>query len=171
GPQEVDAFERELAEHMGAEHALAVNAGSSALICGLIGAGVGRGDEVIVPAYTWNATANAVLAAGALPVLAEVDDSLTLDPADAERKVTPRTGARRGRLPGGRCLVRGPSPRKLRRRGRVQPPVQQDHHDRRGRGADHEPCRPLRHGNRGARLRRPGAPGRAAAALPGLELP
>src|SRR5438874_2239616 len=93
GPQEVDAFEQELADHMGVERALAVNAGSSALICGLIGSGVGRGDEVIVPAYTWNATANAVLAAGALPVLAEVDDALTLDPADAERKVTARTRA------------------------------------------------------------------------------
>ena len=57
-----------------------VNAGSSALICGLIGAGVRPGDEVIVPAYTWNATANAVIAAGAVPVLAEVDESLTLDP-------------------------------------------------------------------------------------------
>src|SRR5438552_6686006 len=93
GPQEVDAFERELAEHLGARRALAVNAGSSALICGLIGCGVGRGDEVIVPAYTWNATANAVLAAGALPVLAEVDESLTIDPDDVEAKLTPRTRA------------------------------------------------------------------------------
>jgi 8-amino-3,8-dideoxy-alpha-D-manno-octulosonate transaminase len=93
GPQEVAAFEREFAAHMGAGRALAVNAGSSALICGLIASGVGRGDEVIVPAYTWNATPNAVLAAGARPILAEVDDSLTLDPADAERKITPRTKA------------------------------------------------------------------------------
>jgi 8-amino-3,8-dideoxy-alpha-D-manno-octulosonate transaminase len=93
GPQEVAAFEQEFAAHMGAGRALAVNAGSSALICGLIGCGVGRGDEVIVPAYTWNATPNAVLATGALPVLAEVDESLTLDPADAERKITPRTRA------------------------------------------------------------------------------
>ena len=93
GPQEVAAFEREFAAHMGAGRALAVNAGSSALICGLIGSGVGRGDEVIVPAYTWNATPNAVLAAGAIPVLAEVDESLTLDPADAALKVTSRTRA------------------------------------------------------------------------------
>ena len=93
GPQEVAAFEREFAAHMGARRALCVNAGSSALICGLIGAGVGPGDEVIVPAYTWNATPNAVLACGALPVLAEVDESLTLDPADAERKLTSRTKA------------------------------------------------------------------------------
>lgn len=93
GPHEVVDFEREFASHLGAKHALCVNAGSSALICGLIGAGVSPGDEVIVPAYTWNATPNAVLAAGALPVLAEVDESLTLDPADVERKLTPRTKA------------------------------------------------------------------------------
>jgi len=93
GPAEVASFEREFAEHMGAKHALMVNAGSSALICALIGAGVGEGDEVIVPAYTWNATPNAVLATGALPVLAEVDESLTLDPQDVERRITPRTRA------------------------------------------------------------------------------
>ena len=93
GPGEVAAFEREFAELFGAQRALCVNAGSSALICGLIGAGVGPGDEVIVPAYTWNATPNAVIATGALPVLAEIDDSLTLDPADVEARITPRTRA------------------------------------------------------------------------------
>jgi 8-amino-3,8-dideoxy-alpha-D-manno-octulosonate transaminase len=93
GPHEVELFEQEFAAHLGAKYALCVNAGSSALICGLIGAGVGPGDEVVIPAYTWNATANAVLAAGALPVLAEVDESLTLDPADVERKLTSRTKA------------------------------------------------------------------------------
>jgi dTDP-4-amino-4,6-dideoxygalactose transaminase len=93
GPNEVLSFEREFAEQMGAKHALCVNAGSSALICALIGAGVGEGDEVIVPAYTWNATPNAVLATRALPVLAEVDESLTLDPADVERRITPQTRA------------------------------------------------------------------------------
>jgi dTDP-4-amino-4,6-dideoxygalactose transaminase len=93
GPREVDAFEREVAAHLGAKHALCVNAGSSALICGLIGAGVGPGDAVVVPAYTWNATPNAVLATGALPVLAEVDESLALDPGDVARKLTPRTKA------------------------------------------------------------------------------
>jgi len=93
GPDEVVSFEREFAEHMGAKHALCLNAGSSALICALIGAGIGEGDEVIVPAYTWNATPNAVLATRALPVLAEVDESLTLDPADVERRITPRTRA------------------------------------------------------------------------------
>ena len=93
GPAEVAFFEREFAEHMGAKHALCLNAGSSALICALIGAGVGEGDEVIVPAYTWNATPNAVLTARAVPVLAEVDESLMLDPGDVERKITARTRA------------------------------------------------------------------------------
>ena len=93
GPHEVLDFEREFAGHMGTKHALCVNAGSSALICGLIGAGVGAGDEVIVPAYTWNATPNAVIASGATPVLAEVDDSLTLDPEDVARKIGPKTRA------------------------------------------------------------------------------
>jgi dTDP-4-amino-4,6-dideoxygalactose transaminase len=93
GPHEVADFEREFAAFMGAKHALCVNAGSSALICGLIGAGVVPGDEVIVPAYTWNATPNAVIATGGIPRLAEVDDSLTLDPEDVERRITPRTKA------------------------------------------------------------------------------
>src|SRR5256885_8012317 len=93
GPDEVLSFEREFAEHMGSKHALCVNAGSSALICAIIGAGVGEGDEVIVPAYTWNATPNAVIAARAIPVPAEIDESLTLDPEDVERKITPRTRA------------------------------------------------------------------------------
>src|SRR3954451_824798 len=93
GPNEVADFEREFASHLGAKHALCLNAGSSALICGLIGAGVGPGDEVIVPAYTWNATPNAVIASGATPVLAEVDESLTLDPEDVARKIGPKTKA------------------------------------------------------------------------------
>jgi len=93
GPHEVETFEREFAAHLGASHALCVNAGSAALICGLIGAGVRPGDEVVIPAYTWNATANAVVAARALPVLAEVDASLTLDPEDVRRKITARTKA------------------------------------------------------------------------------
>ena len=92
-PSEVDAFETEFANALGSRHALCVNAGSSVLICGLIGAGIGRGDEVIVPAYTWNATANAVIASGATPVVAEVDESLTLDPHDVVEKLTARTKA------------------------------------------------------------------------------
>jgi 8-amino-3,8-dideoxy-alpha-D-manno-octulosonate transaminase len=63
------------------------------LICGLVGLAVGSGDEVIVPAYTYIATAAAVLAVRAIPVIAEIDESLTLDPADVEKKITPRTKA------------------------------------------------------------------------------
>jgi len=92
-PSEVTAFEQELADVLGAPHALAVNSGTSALVCALAGLGVGPRDEVIVPAYTWVSTASAALALGAVPVIAEVDDSLTLDPADVERKVSPYTRA------------------------------------------------------------------------------
>ena len=93
GPSKVDALEKNFAELMGVRHALAVTSGTAALICGLQGIGVGPGDEVIVPAYTWIASAAAVLAVGAVPVVAEVDESLTLDPADAERKITKYTKA------------------------------------------------------------------------------
>jgi dTDP-4-amino-4,6-dideoxygalactose transaminase len=78
---------------MGTRHALAVTSGTAALICGLMGIGVGPGDEVIVPAYTWIASALAVIATGAVPVVAEIDETLTLDPADAEAKITPYTRA------------------------------------------------------------------------------
>ncbi|MDJ0752087.1 MAG: DegT/DnrJ/EryC1/StrS family aminotransferase [Ardenticatenaceae bacterium] len=93
GVSEVEKFEEELQEFIGVRHALAVNSGTSALICALVGAGVGPGDEVLVPAYTWVATAAAPLAVGAIPVLVEVDDSLTMDPKDIENKITERTRA------------------------------------------------------------------------------
>lgn len=91
--QRVAEFEERFATHMGSGHALAVNSGTSALISALVGAGIGPGDEVIIPAYTFVATPAAVLAAKAIPVIAEVDDSLTLDPADFERKITEHTRA------------------------------------------------------------------------------
>ncbi|RAV21631.1 DegT/DnrJ/EryC1/StrS family aminotransferase [Paenibacillus contaminans] len=77
----------------GANHALALNAGTSALVTALIGAGIGPGDEVIVPAYTYIATAAAVLIARAVPVIVEIDDSLTLDPKAFEAAITPYTKA------------------------------------------------------------------------------
>jgi dTDP-4-amino-4,6-dideoxygalactose transaminase len=88
---EVDMFEQEWAEKVGAEHCLAVTSGTAALECALAGMGVGPGDEVIVPAYTWLATATSALNVGAIPMLADVDESLTLDPKDVERKITERT--------------------------------------------------------------------------------
>jgi len=93
GPSKTDELERAFAAHMGACHALAVTSGTAALMCGLQGIGVGPGDEVIVPAYTWIASPASVLAVGGVPVLAEVDETLTLDPADVETKITPYTRA------------------------------------------------------------------------------
>lgn len=88
---ESDQFEKEWAQKIGTEYAIAVTSGTAALILGLVGMGIGPGDEVIVPAYTFMATALAPLAVGAVPILAEVDASLTIDPKDIERKITPRT--------------------------------------------------------------------------------
>ncbi len=92
-PSEVARLERAFGERLGTRHALALNSGTSALVAGLVGAGVGPGDEVVVPAYTWVSTATAVMAAGAVPVVAEVDESLTIDPEDAAAKVSERTRA------------------------------------------------------------------------------
>lgn len=89
----VACFEDLLAAKTGATHVLAVNSGTSALIVGLVGIGVSQGDEVLVPAYTYVATAAAVLALGAFPVIVEVDAALTMDPQDLEYKITPRTRA------------------------------------------------------------------------------
>ncbi len=93
GPSRAAELEHAFAEFMGTRHAAAVTSGTAALICSLMGMGVGPGDEVIVPAYTWIASASAVAMIGAIPVIAEVDESLTLDPADVERKLTRRTRA------------------------------------------------------------------------------
>lgn len=84
-------FEENLTKQLGVKHALTVNSGTSALIASLVGAGVGPGDEVLVPAYTWVASAIASLAVGAVPVLVDVDETLTMDPEDIKRKITPYT--------------------------------------------------------------------------------
>ena len=86
-------LERGYTEFTGQTYALAVNSGTSALICGLVGLGVGPGDEVILPGYTYIASAAAVIAVGAVPIVAEIDNSLTLDPEDVRRKITPYTKA------------------------------------------------------------------------------
>ncbi len=90
---ETDFLEAELVEKMGTEYALAMSSGTASLICALAGMGIGPGDEVIVPAYTFISTALAPLAVGAVPVLAEIDESLTIDPEDVERKISSRTRA------------------------------------------------------------------------------
>ena len=93
GPNDVALFEEEACLELGVEYALMVNSGTSALACGLAGLGVGPGDEVIVPGYTYIATPAAVVAVGAVPVIAEIDTSLGMDPQDLESKITPHTKA------------------------------------------------------------------------------
>jgi dTDP-4-amino-4,6-dideoxygalactose transaminase len=92
-PSKVKKLEEEYARYVGRKHCLAVNSCTSALICGLIAVGVEPGDEVIVPGYTFFASVAAVVAVKAIPVIAEVDKSLTLDPEDFEKKITPNTKA------------------------------------------------------------------------------
>lgn len=94
GPKTAE-FEARFAERVGARHAVAVSNCTAALHLALLAAGVGPGDEVIVPALTFVATANAVLYCGARPVFADVvgPDCLLMDPEDVERKVTAATRA------------------------------------------------------------------------------
>jgi len=89
----VRQLEEEFARYCGAAYALGVTSGSCALKVALAALGVGPGDEVICPAFTFVATYEAVLEVGAIPVMADIDDSLNLDPADIERKLTPHTRA------------------------------------------------------------------------------
>lgn len=95
GKEQSEAYQLEnlYRKRAGTRHCLAVNAGTSALVSALIGAGIGPGDEVIVPAYTYIATAAAVLIARAVPVIVEVDDSLTIDPQALEAAITQYTKA------------------------------------------------------------------------------
>uniref|UniRef100_E6VP93 DegT/DnrJ/EryC1/StrS aminotransferase n=1 Tax=Rhodopseudomonas palustris (strain DX-1) TaxID=652103 RepID=E6VP93_RHOPX len=86
-------FEQNLEKQIGVKHALTVNSGTSALISALAAAGIGPGDEVLVPAYTWVATAIAPLMVGAVPIVVDVNESLTIDPEDIKRKITPYTKA------------------------------------------------------------------------------
>ncbi|MGO1385761.1 MAG: DegT/DnrJ/EryC1/StrS family aminotransferase [Arachnia sp.] len=94
GP-EVKAFEEEFAEHFKLGRAcVAVNSGTSGLHLGLLAAGIGRGDEVIVPSFTFAATANSVALTGATPVFADISyDDFCLDPVSVEAAVTERTRA------------------------------------------------------------------------------
>jgi dTDP-4-amino-4,6-dideoxygalactose transaminase len=92
-PSRVAAAEQAMRELIGAKHCLAVNSCTSALVAAYRALGIGVGDEVIVPAYTFFATAATVVGVNAIPVIVEVDDSLNLDPEAVERAITPRTKA------------------------------------------------------------------------------
>ena len=84
---------RPFAKYSGSQYALGVTSGSAALKIALTALDVGPGDEVICPAFTFMATYEAVLEVGAIPVMADIDDTLNLDPDDIPNKLTPRTKA------------------------------------------------------------------------------
>lgn len=93
GP-EVEAFERESAAYLGVPHAIGVANGTDALILSLEAMGIGPGDEVICPSFTFYATSEAIARVGATPVFADIDPvSLNLDPEDVSARITPRTKA------------------------------------------------------------------------------
>lgn len=92
GGPEVDAFEREFAEYIGVDHVVGVSNGTDALELAYRAVGVGPGDEIIMPANTFIATAEAASRIGAVPVFVDVDDEhLLIDPDAVEAAVTPRT--------------------------------------------------------------------------------
>ena len=92
GPN-VQAFEKECADYLGVKHAIGVASGTDALHLALIAEGIGAGDEVIMPAFTFVASFEAVLSVGAIPVLVDIDETLTLDPAAVKAAITPKTKA------------------------------------------------------------------------------
>ena len=89
----VATFEKEMAELLGHKHVFATNAGTSSLMACLAALGIGMGDEVIVPGYTFIASISTIVMMNATPVLAEIDDSLTIDPDKIEALITPKTKA------------------------------------------------------------------------------
>jgi len=92
-PPMVATLEREMQAYIGIEYALAVSSGTAALEVAYAAIGLGPGDEVIVPAWSWVSCFTAIVRVGARPVLCEIDDTLNFDPSEIDRLVTPRTKA------------------------------------------------------------------------------
>ena len=90
---ECDRFEERYAAHLGVKHFALSASGSNALVAALVALGIGPGDEVLIPAHTYMATGTAVLAAGAIPVIVDVDESITIDPVAIENAIGPSTRA------------------------------------------------------------------------------
>jgi len=91
--KKVYTLEHEVSKKFGAKYGLAVTSGTSALIVALQALRIGPGDEVICPGYTFIASISSIITVGAVPVLAEIDESLNLDPKDIVSRITPRTKA------------------------------------------------------------------------------
>jgi 8-amino-3,8-dideoxy-alpha-D-manno-octulosonate transaminase len=87
----VREFEQAVAAHLGMEEAVSVSSGSAALKVGLTALGVRRGDEVITQAHTFVATVEAIVECGATPIIADIDDTLNMDPLDLRKKITDKT--------------------------------------------------------------------------------
>lgn len=90
---ECDRFETRYAQYLGCKHFALAASGSNALAAAMTAAGLGPGDEVIIPAHTYMATATSVLSVGAIPIIVNIDESLTIDPDAIEAAVGPRTKA------------------------------------------------------------------------------
>lgn len=84
-------LEAEFAERVGVRYCLAANSGTSAIMASLVALGIRPGDEILVPGYTFIASISSVIILGGKPVLTEIDESLTMDPDDIERKITKGT--------------------------------------------------------------------------------
>jgi dTDP-4-amino-4,6-dideoxygalactose transaminase len=90
---ECDRFEERYAKHLGVKHFALAASGSHALAAAMTAVGLGPGDEVIIPAHTYMATATSVLTAGAIPLIVDIDESITIDPKAIEAAIGPRTRA------------------------------------------------------------------------------
>lgn len=94
GGKKVQAFENAICKFTGAKYAVAVNSGTAALQASLLSLGIGQGDEVVVPSFTFVATANAVRAVGAKPVFVDIEEyDYTMSPEDLQQKITNKTKA------------------------------------------------------------------------------
>ncbi len=92
-PVKVSTFEQKFREYFGARFALAVSSGSAAILCAVAAIGLGPGDEVIIPCFSWYSDYCGLVALGVTPVFADIGEDLDLDPEDFERKITGRTKA------------------------------------------------------------------------------
>ena len=88
---ECDRFEARFAEYLGVKHFALAASGSNALAAAMTAVGLGPGDEVIIPSHTYMATATSVLSVGAIPLIVDIDDTITVDPQAIEAAIGPRT--------------------------------------------------------------------------------